>query len=287
MRFAFPLIAAFLAVVQVSGRALTQHLEARTFTDTCAEVDAGLSIDLLGIRITVGLIQVCLCLSGIPDFIKADAVAIAAVNLVGVASVTAEVTAMINGAKGHKNCIFPDHADPFCSASDFCGFHCKDGFELSPDKKDCICPAPKIVCNGQCEAVKACPSSHPKRELGEIQKRSAACSDGFTACGVYGWTGLRSNTAWECVDTQSDLESCGGCAIPLNARSPHGIDCTAIPGVSDVSCGAGSCRVHSCLPGYSVSMDKTYCIRKKMNHFNDDLDAAAWGLEHIPLKRED
>ncbi|KAI0783349.1 hypothetical protein C8Q75DRAFT_810935 [Abortiporus biennis] len=286
MRFALPLVALFGTLAHVSGRALTERtsLTERALVDICAEVDAALSVDVLGIAVAVGLLDVCLCISALPLFIETNAVAIAAVNLVGVASVTAEITALINSASGHKSCSYPDHADPICSAADVCGFQCKDGFELSPDKKTCICSG--IVCNGKCIIGKACPSSVAKRDIETIQKRSASCSDGFTACGVYGWTGLRSNTAWECVDTTNDLESCGGCTIPLGPSIPRGIDCTAIPGVSDVSCKQGSCHVSSCLPGYAISFDGSYCIRKQLqDHFAEDFKGAvAWGLEHVPLK---
>ena len=52
----------------------------------------------------------------------------------------------------------------------------------------------------------------------------------------------------------------GGCATPLDAFSPHGVDCTAIPGVTDVSCMAGSCVVNRCAPGFVVSEDSTFCV---------------------------
>ncbi len=52
----------------------------------------------------------------------------------------------------------------------------------------------------------------------------------------------------------------GGCAIPLDESSPDGVDCTAIPGVVDVACRAGSCVVSRCVPGYEVSLDGTFCL---------------------------
>lgn len=116
MRFAAPALVALAATGQAAARAFNNELVARTTSDVCAEVDAGLSVNLLGISIVVGLIgelqlsrdslacdaqlfyviDVCLCISGIPAFVKANAVAIAAVNVAGVASVTAELTAMVS-----------------------------------------------------------------------------------------------------------------------------------------------------------------------------------------------
>ncbi|CAL1694226.1 unnamed protein product [Somion occarium] len=289
MRFSFPLLFAFGALVsQVTARALQPAK--RTTSDVCAEVSAGLTIPgLLGLPpITIGILNICLCLSGIPDLLHTNALVIALVDIVGVVQATAQITDMVNKASKGSKCTFPDHSFSVCSASDHCGFQCKDGFTPSPAKKptDCVCLPPKVVCNGVCGVFKACPSGHPKREL-EIQKRSASCDRGLTACGIYGWSGLPASQAWECIDTQRDLESCGGCAIPLTLGTPRGIDCTSIPGVADVSCSVGSCVVHRCLPGFVVSLDKTFCVRKGGVKFNGELPAAAaYGLEHLPLKRE-
>ena len=80
----------------------------------------------------------------------------------------------------------------------------------------------------------------------------------------------------------------GGCVVPLAYGSPHGIDCTAIPGVADVSCGAGSCIVHRCLPGYTPSLDRSFCIRKSdlQFEFGSEISAAAYALEHFPFNKK-
>lgn len=80
----------------------------------------------------------------------------------------------------------------------------------------------------------------------------------------------------------------GGCAVLLDSASPRGMDCTAIIGVADVSCSAGACLVKSCVPGYQVSPDGTFCmlaqgIGKIHGHIDAELSAAAYGLEHIPM----
>ncbi|TFY74463.1 hypothetical protein EWM64_g9548, partial [Hericium alpestre] len=98
--------------------------------------------------------------------------------------------------------------------------------------------------------------------------------------------------AWECVDTISDLESCGGCTLPLTPYTPLGTDCTAIPGVADVSCLSGSCIVHRCLPGYVCSADSSECVRQHVpfaasfvaKEWQSEDSAMKYGLEHVPLK---
>lgn len=100
---------------------------------------------------------------------------------------------------------------------------------------------------------------------------------------------------WKAVRHIGQLQYCtpilialltgGGCAVPLISGSPSGIDCTAIPGVVDVSCHSGSCVVHRCQPGYTVSMDQTFCIKKSQKHFQGgDVAAGVYGLEHVPMK---
>lgn len=79
----------------------------------------------------------------------------------------------------------------------------------------------------------------------------------------------------------------GGCAIPLTLGSPQGIDCTAIPGVADVACHSGACVVHRCLPGYTVSHDKSFCIHTASLNFGHDVPAAAYGLEHKPFNKKE
>jgi hypothetical protein len=112
---------------------------------------------------------------------------------------------IINAAP--TNCHYPDHSVPACVNGNPCGFQCTNGFTPSPpiSPQQCKCEAPKEVCNGVCQAKGACPSQQPqitRRWLG-----SGSCVEkgrGWAVCGVYGG-GPR---AWECVNTERDLESC-------------------------------------------------------------------------------
>lgn len=99
-------------------------------------------------------------------------------------------------------------------------------------------------------------------------------------CGVVGSKG------WECVDTETDKESCespaflisplsgihggsvsvgGGCMAPApfpGEKFVQGRDCTALPHVvsGGVECLDGACRVHECEHGYEPSVAHDACV---------------------------
>jgi len=268
-------------------------LDTRAVVDVCAFLDVGLTIDLLGIIITVGLLDVCLCLSVVASFVETNSVCQSAVALSSTASVTQTLTNLINENAPKSHCTYPEFGIPACIGTNPCGFTCPDGFVPSPPSNptECLCPPPSQICNGLCVKDKVCPSSKPhkrdKRWIG-----SGACNargEGHMACGVFGGAAR----AWECIDTYNDLESCGGCNIPLTPYTPVGIDCTAIPGVADVSCQTGECVVRRCETGYTPSPGGTHCIHNGSSRGShstsnkDDVEgipASQYGLEHVPLK---
>ncbi|KAH9015103.1 hypothetical protein EDB84DRAFT_1277418 [Lactarius hengduanensis] len=235
------------------------------------------------------LIDVCLCLSALPLFLETNIVALLAVDIAGEQVVSDILANLILGKAPESHCSYPEHGVPVCVDGNPCRFRCIDGFAPFPPSNPtmCICSVPNVICNGKCVAPGACPTSNalPKRRW----VGSGSCKEmgrGWDACGVFGG-GAR---AWECVDTAHDLESCGGCVLPLTPYSPVGQDCTAIPGVADVACHSGECMVRRCLPGYVVSHDGTSC-RSKHSHSNvaspeedgEYAEAMRYGLEHRPL----
>ncbi|KAH9949344.1 hypothetical protein B0H21DRAFT_838674 [Amylocystis lapponica] len=264
----------------VSARAFSE-LTRRTTTDTCASlVNKPLNVPVAGTggTVAIGIINTCLCDNAITPLVNSgsNVVVAAAVVIAGAAAVSSSLANLVATASGSQTCTYPDVAVPQCSAANPCGFTCSNGFTVSAG--NCVCDAPNIVCNGVCGAFGAqCPSAFPIRRDGASPH--AHCGAGLTACGVYGW----GRDAWECVDTAEDLESCGGCAVPLGALSPRGTDCTAIMGVADVSCAAGACRVRSCLPGYEVAPSGTFCVRTAVFGLDGGVSAAAYGLEHVPM----
>jgi hypothetical protein len=73
------------------------------------------------------------------------------------------------------------------------------------------------------------------------------------ACPIPTATGLSDD--YECLDTSTELESCGGCA-----SLGEGTDCTAIPHAWNVACNRGKCEVSSCAPGYKLSNVGAICV---------------------------
>ncbi|KAI0785313.1 hypothetical protein BC629DRAFT_1288808 [Irpex lacteus] len=190
----------------------------------------------------------------------------------------------VQTAANHKSCPYPENAQASCSSDNLCGFGCKNGFVPFPPliPIECICPFPFKVCNGVCGSFKLCPSGKPKKRELDAEEQRSLCPAGHTACGVFGFN---SQDAWECIDTKSDLESCGGCTVEFGRTPALGVDCTAIPAVMDVSCVAGRCAVQRCQPGFVASANKAYCVRAGFTA-QGDIPAAAYGLEHIPLQKK-
>lgn len=67
--------------------------------------------------------------------------------------------------------------------------------------------------------------------------------------------------SYECIDIETNLESCGGCVPHGETEGPDGgKDCTAIEHMSAVKCVSGKCTVGACRSGYAISADKNSCI---------------------------
>ncbi|WVR08575.1 hypothetical protein IAU60_005630 [Kwoniella sp. DSM 27419] len=102
-------------------------------------------------------------------------------------------------------------------------------------------------------------TSNTRRKLKERAalaqaNRNQYCPAGLTACAIDG-----HQESFECVDSSSDLESCGGCidgmyGVSNVTGSGVGQDCSAIPGVAlgGVTCTRGRCNVSACKKGYAL-----------------------------------
>ncbi|KAG8990586.1 hypothetical protein FRB90_001700 [Tulasnella sp. 427] len=75
---------------------------------------------------------------------------------------------------------------------------------------------------------------------------------GFKACPRYSGRG-----GFDCVDTENDPESCGGC-LTVDGKG-DGKDCTAVKGVSVTRCVEGGCVIDSCRRGWKKSLDGKTC----------------------------
>ncbi len=93
---------------------------------------------------------------------------------------------------------------------------CNNGYTPCGTNGNAGCIAPGQIC----------PSGRTRRRS-EIR----ACPAELSICAVPG--AKKYSDAFECVDTRSDLESCGACAFPLPGGR-RGEDCTAVEGVAGV-----------------------------------------------------
>lgn len=69
------------------------------------------------------------------------------------------------------------------------------------------------------------------------------CPGALAACPIEG----AADSDYECLDTQSDLQSCGGCA-----SLGQGKDCTLINGAKWMGCVKGQCEIYSCAKGFKL-----------------------------------
>ncbi|KAJ2927174.1 hypothetical protein H1R20_g9958, partial [Candolleomyces eurysporus] len=81
--------------------------------------------------------------------------------------------------------------------------------------------------------------------------RITLCPSGLDACPI---SGLIAGD-YECLDTATELESCGGCV-----SQGKGQDCTSIEGAWNVGCERGSCLVYTCAGGFQLSSDRKSCV---------------------------
>jgi hypothetical protein len=247
-------------------------LRRRSTVDTCGNVN---NAELKVQGFSFGRINSCLCESTLPTFILTNVPSEAAVLQFGTAPTIAALTALITSASGSETCTYPDNAIASCEVANPCFFTCGNGFTASPSgdyPTDCVCDSPYTVCNGVCGVFTSCSSGLTRRAVSHNN-----CPARTTACPVPG----RGRAAWECVDTTSDLESCGGCIYP-SVNDPTGVDCTTIEGVSDVACHRGRCLVKRCMPGYQTDISNSHCVDDNVLDVSDVL-AVAFGLEHVPL----
>ncbi|KAI5449350.1 hypothetical protein NCC49_004755 [Naganishia albida] len=72
------------------------------------------------------------------------------------------------------------------------------------------------------------------------------CPAPLKACAVKGsHFATSAEWAYECVNTDNEMTSCGGCA-----SEGTGVDCSALTGVRSAGCTQGVCQVLQCYPGY-------------------------------------
>ncbi|KAJ6496120.1 hypothetical protein C8R45DRAFT_1131938 [Mycena sanguinolenta] len=88
------------------------------------------------------------------------------------------------------------------------------------------------------------------------------CPSSTTACLRHRSHGGQNHggapAALDCIDTNADFRSCGGCLFPRKGQD-RGEDCTQIEGAAEADCECGTCIVRSCRPGYIVDSTGEFC----------------------------
>ncbi|KAI5476046.1 hypothetical protein MNV49_000475 [Pseudohyphozyma bogoriensis] len=130
----------------------------------------------------------------------------------------------------------PSSGNNFSGTSSRCVLTCNFGYTLSVGGTACVLGASGAA------ADRARARRRAQLALDDTFARRHCRRDGTTACPLNGG-------GYECVDTNSSLESCGGCSLATG-----GVDCSALPFVSDVECSEGVCVIGACMPG-TVLMD--------------------------------
>ncbi|WWD20990.1 hypothetical protein CI109_105471 [Kwoniella shandongensis] len=97
-----------------------------------------------------------------------------------------------------------------------------------------------------------------ERLVREKSSRRGVCPSPMTACKVDGVL-----NSFECINTNEELESCGGCAKGEfnDELATNGVDCTSLPNVArgGVTCRAGRCEAFACKAGFTLAKDST-CV---------------------------
>ncbi|BEJ11144.1 hypothetical protein CspHIS471_0105660 [Cutaneotrichosporon sp. HIS471] len=135
------------------------------------------------------------------------------------------------------------------------------GMAVNPDcscRKTCNCWDQWACCKKGGKLDENCNCVVPSKSAGDKPgkpghgwwrwKRDGLCGT-ETACPLFD-----GSSEYECLDTKTHLESCGGCASEGTGR-----DCNTIAGAAAVACVSGECVVSKCLPGFE-SNSTSSCI---------------------------
>jgi len=229
--------------------------------DICASVDIGGDVSIGGQNLLLAKIEICLCLSLLPDFLSNHPVARQVVDKCGQDDARDYFTNVIQGQKGKQECHFPNNAVSACSTDCPCDFTCQSGYSRYPDTNptDCVCNPPYSECNGVCGHF---PRGCSSQGMSSRRRDQSTCPAGKTMCGV-----PNGGKGHDCVDTKTDRESCGGCTVPspFGNNGASGKNCKTIPNVDKVLCDNGTCKVLSCKNGFKVSRSNDSCIQPRLN----------------------
>ncbi|KAG5637302.1 hypothetical protein H0H81_005045 [Sphagnurus paluster] len=160
-----------------------------------------------------------------------------------------------------ETCVFGEHAERIEVMDQPCAFECSDGY--TADGNLCECAEPLSVCNGTCGSAAPNRKRRGVKRITTLAQAKATCKPKQSVCGI---AGREDTFDFECIDTSTTLDSCGGCITPHpfyepHRKSPAGIDCGRLPGVLTATCEESYCVVTQCRAGQQPSSDNTHCTK--------------------------
>ncbi|KAJ7621223.1 hypothetical protein FB45DRAFT_928688 [Roridomyces roridus] len=208
-------------------RTHASRLPSRDLLDLCIDIPKlalGLLDDLLGVDL-----DLCLCVHNLDIYLDTSV------------NVTLQNNALANVNASGKCTPLPENAHRLaCNPRDPCQYECNTGY---------------FECGNKCVSSSAlCPSARPRslksrsqliNTMADAQAYCKSLSGGrTTVCGVENG----GPNAFECVNVQNNLESCGGCTVdppflPKSTLLPTGRNCGAIPNAVNASCEKSKCKV--------------------------------------------
>ncbi|KAG6902429.1 hypothetical protein C0995_016608 [Termitomyces sp. Mi166 len=171
------------------------------------------------------------------------------------------------------------HSVQACVPGEPCAFNCTDGYVESGGT--CVCEAPQTECNGACGDFPSGCGSAAARKRSLPKKVIVTLADAQELCGtkaVCGIPGRQGTLEFECVNTSSALDSCGGCMVPHSFIDSHrvfppaGVDCNRLPGVVNAQCFESKCKVTKCRAGWVLNTDGTHCEVLKLSNTEKGVD---------------
>ncbi|WWC85466.1 uncharacterized protein L201_000330 [Kwoniella dendrophila CBS 6074] len=250
------LISCLVLITSVYGRGLFEPqqngLDKRQ-NAADATLCATVNLSLLGINLASG---VCICVDGgvitpasltqINTIVRANQGILAPVlnSVGGVAGATTTIASNIlpTVIRSGTTCTYPDNAVPNSCGS--CSYTCYTDNTVTYVQCGNFCVLQGTAC------VSGIPQTQNQRRSVYKDATRSICPRNKEVCEI-SFGSSRKSSLFECINTQTDLESCGGCMIPAKGKLA-GQDCTSIPNISAVSCQSGQCVVESCEKGYTL-----------------------------------
>ncbi|PFH48999.1 hypothetical protein AMATHDRAFT_49085 [Amanita thiersii Skay4041] len=122
--------------------------------------------------------------------------------------------------------------------------HKKCTFTVRHDKCFATCPTGDLHDGGKHGHGRPDDHKHEFNKDGSIKN----CPKGCQSCPIDD----KKHSTHQCVNTDNDLDNCGGCGIRCGGK-----------GVRSASCQKGKCVIHSCRKGFKLSKDGKSCEKRK------------------------